>query len=154
MIRLIAVALVACGLGGCAAGLIVAGAGTGVAMGTGVDHELSGITYKTFTASIDDVRQASLRTLRTMDMAVSEDHASDDGWVITASATERTIDIELEKLTSTTTRMRVAVDKGGIFFKDAATATEIVMQTAQTLDDRPAPAATPAKATAKTARRS
>jgi hypothetical protein len=111
-------------------------------MGTGVDHTLSGITYKTFTAPIGEVRQASLRTLRQMDMTVTDDRASENGWAIKASAAERTIEIELEKLTSTTTRMRVAVDKGGIFFKDASTATEIVTQTAQALEDRPAPAPT------------
>ena len=144
MIRLAAVAILGCWLGGCAAGLVVAGAGTGVAMGTGVDHTLSGITYKTFTAPIGEVRQASLRTLRTMDMAVTEDGASANGWAIKATAADRTIEIELEKLTANTTRMRVGVDKGGIFFKDAATATEIVTQTAQTIDERPIPAATKA----------
>ena len=147
MMRLLAVAIVSVWLGGCAAGLVVAGAGTGVAMGTGVDHTLSGITYKTFTAPVGEVRQASLRTLRQMDMTVTDDHASEDGWTITAAAAERTIDIGLEKLTANTTRMRVAVDKGGIFFKDAATATEIVSQTAQTIDERPRPA--PAKVAAK-----
>ncbi|MBI3517235.1 MAG: DUF3568 family protein [Proteobacteria bacterium] len=147
MMRLLAVVIVSCWLGGCAAGLIVAGAGTGVAMGTGVDHTLSGITYKTFTAPLGEVRQASLKTLRQMDMTVTDDRAGEGGWIIQAAATERTIDIELEKLTPNTTRMRCAVDKGGIFFKDAATATEIVTQTAQVLDERPLPAS------AKTARR-
>jgi len=33
------------------------------------------------------------------------------------------------------TRMRVVANQGAIFFKDSATATEIVLQTAQTLQD-------------------
>jgi hypothetical protein len=32
--------------------------------------------------------------------------------------------------------MRVVVNKGDVFFKDAATGTEIIVQTAETLSDR------------------
>jgi hypothetical protein len=33
--------------------------------------------------------------------------------------------------------MRVVANKGGLFFKDSATSTEIILQTAQTLQDDP-----------------
>jgi hypothetical protein len=34
--------------------------------------------------------------------------------------------------------MRVVAEKGGLFGKDSATSTEIILQTAQTLQDAPA----------------
>jgi hypothetical protein len=58
--------------------------------------------------------------------------------VIKASAVDRIIEIELERLSRRTTRMRVVANKGTIFFKDAATATEIIVQTASTLDTQTA----------------
>jgi hypothetical protein len=118
-----------------------------VAMGTGVEQTLSGITYKTYAAPVAEVRQASLTSLRRMQMTVTEDRASEAGWSIKATASDRTIEIALEQLTPNTTRMRVDVDKGSLFFKDAATATEIMMQTAQTLDEKPTAAPVAAKAT-------
>ena len=44
------------------------------------------------------------------------------------------IDIELEELTPATTRMRVVTNKGDFFFKDGATSTEIILQTAQVVE--------------------
>jgi hypothetical protein len=46
------------------------------------------------------------------------------------------VEIELDRLTRTTSRMRVNV-KQGWFFRDRATATEIIVQTERTLDDEP-----------------
>lgn len=137
-------------LGGCAAaGLTVASATAGVAMGSGVEHTLNGIAYKTFTAPADDVRIATLDALRRMDMTVGEDAAMEDGWVVQATARDRTIDIELESLTRNLTRMRVVANQGDIFFKDAATGTEVILQVALALDERAAMARrappTPAK---------
>src|SRR5262249_48978172 len=58
-------------LSGCAAaGLSIAGAGAGVAVGTGVEHTLRGVTYKTFTASADDVHWAARKALGRMEMTV------------------------------------------------------------------------------------
>jgi len=130
------VAVAASLLSGCAAaGLTVASAGAGVAMGNGVEHTMSGIGYKTFTASIGEVRLATLQSLRRMDITIEGDAASDNGWMLTGTARDRTIDIELESLTARATRMRVVANKGQIFFKDAATSTEIILQTAQSLDE-------------------
>jgi hypothetical protein len=40
----------------------------------------------------------------------------------------------LEQLTPATTRMRVVTNKGDFFFKDGATSTEIIIQTAQIVE--------------------
>jgi len=125
-------------LQGCAAaGLAVVGAGAGVGMGTGVEHELSGIGYKVFTTPVDVVHHATRATLVRLAMPITADTRTKDGWSLTASAADRTIDIELERLTPKTTRMRVVANKGDLFFKDSATSTEIILQTAQTLQDDP-----------------
>ncbi|SRR6266480_2125766 len=137
-------------LQGCAAaGLAVIGAGAGVSMGTGVEHELNGISYKTFATPIDAVHHATRSTLARLGMPITADTRTQEGWNLTASAADRTIDIELERLTPRTTRMRVVANKGGLFFKDSATSTEIILQTAQTLQDDP----TGAKSARKTYRR-
>jgi hypothetical protein len=125
-------------LQGCAAaGLAVVGAGAGVGMGTGVEHELNGVGYKTFATPIDSVHHAARATLARLAMPITVDTRTAEGWKISASAADRTIDIELEKLTPRTTRMRVVADKGGLFGKDSATSTEIILQTAQTLQGDP-----------------
>jgi hypothetical protein len=125
-------------LQGCAAaGLAVLGAGAGVGMGIGVEHELNGVTYKTFAAPIDTVHLAARGTLARLKMPITGDARTASGWSLTASATDRTIDIQLERLTPATTRMRVVANEGGIFFKDSATATEIVLQTAEGLQADP-----------------
>jgi len=124
-------------LSGCAAaGLTLAGAGAGAAAGAGVEHTLTGVTYKTFTEPLEKVRDATVDSLARMDMNIVEDGATPEGWAFKALAADRTIDIELQKLTENTTRMRVVANQGDIFFKDSATATEIILQTANTLDDR------------------
>lgn len=127
-------------LQGCAAaGLAVVGAGAGVGMGAGVEHTLNGIAYKTFAAPLNNVRFATLKTLDHMGMPVTADESADTGWKLSATAADRTIDIELQRLTDQTTRMRVVANEGEIFFKDSSTATEIILQTAQALEDAPKP---------------
>ena len=69
-----------------------------------------------------------------MSFVEEEEGKTEEGWLISAKASERTIDVELEELTKRTTRMRVVANKGDIFFKDSATATEIVVQTAEALE--------------------
>lgn len=123
---------------GCAAlGLLVLGTGAGVAAGTGTAYTLDGIAYRTFTAPIDDVRRATLTTLKRMDIAVKSDASTAEGRALVADAGDRTIYIDLERLTNRTTRMRVTA-KQGWFFRDRATAGELIAQTEQALDDLPA----------------
>jgi hypothetical protein len=130
--------LLASTLQGCTAaaiGLTLATAGAGAGMSAGVEHTLNGIVYKTFSASANDVRFATLKTLDVMGMPLTDDEATPTGWKLSATAHERTVDIELERLTDTATRMRVVANEGYFFLKDSATATEIILQAAQTLQD-------------------
>lgn len=127
-----ACALIAClfAVQGCVAVALTAGA---IAGGAGVEHTLSGITYKTFAAPLANVRLATLQTLDKLDMKVTSDKEAENGWEFQAAAADREVDITLEALTSRSTRMRVVVNKGEIFFKDAATGNEIIIQTAEAL---------------------
>lgn len=118
-------------LAGCAPVAMTAG---GIAGSAGVNHALNGIAYKTFTAPVRQVRVATIRSLSRMEMKITSDTKQDDGWRIEAAAAERTIEIDLEALTRSATRMRVVTNKGGFFFKDSATSTEIILQTAQRLE--------------------
>jgi hypothetical protein len=118
-------------LSGCVAAALTAG---GVAGGAGINHTLNGVVYKTFTTPVKDLRVATLKTLNRMQMKVNSDKKAEFGWQINASAFERTIDIELERLTPVTTRMRVDTSKD-TFFKDSATSTEIILQTAQIVEN-------------------
>src|SRR5438552_14924600 len=123
---------------GCAgAGLALFGVGAGTAAGTGTSYTLDGIAYRTFTAPLDDVRRATSRSLKRMDIRVKADQPTDSGRSIVALAGDRTVDIELHKLTARTTRMRVTA-KRNMVLRDRATAGEIIAQTERALDDLPA----------------
>lgn len=129
--------LVAASSWGCAAvGLTMFSVGAGIGTGTGVSYTLDSIAYKTFAASEGKVRSATLKTLSRMAIDVKEDKANGSGRKIVALAGDRTIDIELERLTAKTSRMRVTA-KHGWFFRDRATATEIIVQAERTLEDEP-----------------
>jgi len=125
------------GLSACAApaGLAVFGASAGVAMGTSVDYTLNGIAYKTFVSPMPTVRQATLSGLSRMGMKVVQEKKTGSGWTIAATADGREIDIDLERLTPRTTRMRVEANNG-VVFKDRATEAAIIDETADALDHR------------------
>ena len=120
------------GLSGCAAAALTAG---GIAGSAGVNHTLNGIVYKTCTSPIKSLRVATLKTLNRMEMKVKGDKKAKYGWHVQATAIDREIDIELQRLTPNTTRMRVTTNQGSIF-KDSATSTEIILQIADTLEKR------------------
>jgi len=130
------------GTQGCAAiGLTLLGVGTGVTAGTGVSYTLDSIAYRTFTTPVETLQAATLTTLERMDIEVRdievrETQASESGRNIVGVAGDRTIEIELDRLTAKTTRMRVNA-KHGVFFKDRATAAEIIVQTERTLEGEP-----------------
>src|SRR6185503_8151171 len=87
-------------LQGCAAAaLTVVGTGLGVGAGAGVEHTMNGIVYKTFDASLNEVRFATLKMFDHMGMPVTADQKTDEGWTLTATASERTIDVTLERVT-------------------------------------------------------
>lgn len=119
-------------LSGCAAAALTAG---GIAGSAGVNHTLNGIVYKTFTKPVKDMRAATLKTLNRMKMKVKGDEKAEYGWHILATAADREIDIELERLTPSATRMRVSTSND-LIFKDSATSTEIIIQTAELLENQ------------------
>jgi uncharacterized protein DUF3568 len=121
-------------LNGCAApvALTLFGVGAGVTTGTAVSYTMDGIAYRTFTAPLPQVERATLMALNDMGMEVNGAEKTDDGKAIKAKGADRQIEIELEAISSKTTRIRT-VAKQGWFFKDRATATEIILQTERIL---------------------
>lgn len=103
----------------------------GVGTASGVQHTLNGISYRTFTAPVSQVRTATLGSLNRMGIKVSSREKTKEGEVIKASAGDRNIEIELDAITPSTTRMRAAVRNG--LLMDSATGTEIIIQTEKTL---------------------
>lgn len=104
----------------------------GVGASAGVSHTMNGVTYRTFTAPQSRVHVAAMTALKRMGIKVESSKATDSGEVINASATDRQIEIELEKITVNTTRMR-AIAKTGMLLYDSATASEIILQTEKLL---------------------
>jgi Protein of unknown function (DUF3568) len=120
-------------LSGCAAvGMTLFGVGAGVATGTSVSYTLDGIAYRTFTAPISQVEGATRTALDRMGIKIEATSKTEQGKAIKAVSNDRQIEIELEMVSLKTTRIRT-VAKQGIFFKDRATATEIIMQTERLL---------------------
>lgn len=120
---------------GCAAGLglTLFGVGAGVATGTSVAYTLDGIAYRTFTAPLPQVETATRTALDRMGIKVEATSKIEQGKAIKAVTLDREIEIELEMISSRTTRIRT-VAKQGLFFKDRATATEIIIQTEKALN--------------------
>ena len=137
--RWIAMWLIVLGLAGnqgCAAvGLTLFGVGAGVGSATGVSYTLDSIAYKTFNTPLESLEGATRKSLKRMDMEVKETQPIDIGKKIVAVAEDRTIEIELERLTAKTSRMRVNAKQGWLF-KDRATATEIIVQTERALEEQ------------------
>lgn len=120
-------------LSGCAAvGLTLFGVGAGVATGTSVSYTLDGIAYRTFTATLPQVETATRTALDRMGIKVEATSKTEQGRALLATGNDREIEIEFEMVSSKTTRIRT-VAKQGIFFKDRATAAEIIMQTERVL---------------------
>jgi len=103
----------------------------GVGTATGVQHTLTGIAYRTFSAPLPKVRSAVRTALDRMDIHVGSTEKMDNGERLKARASDRDIEIELESISSKTTRMRTTARSG--VFMDAATATEIIIQTEKVL---------------------
>lgn len=121
-------------LNGCAAplALTLLGVGAGVTTGTAVSYTMDGIAYRTFTVPLPQVERATLTALNDMGLKVESAEKTEDGKAIKAKGVDRQIEIELQAISSKATRIR-SVAKDGIFFKDRATATEIILQTERVL---------------------
>ncbi len=80
------------------------------------------------------MRQPFASGVRLPSKATPKPSSSSGSCTLKAKAYDRIIEIELEVLTPQAARMRVVANQGKFFFKDAATAIEIINQTAETLD--------------------
>jgi hypothetical protein len=115
---------------GCASiGVTLAGLGAGV----GMNHYTNNVTSRTFTEPLTDVRQAVHAALKRMAIPVETTAENGAATVITARAGSREIEIELEPITASTTRMQSIARRDGSFFLDSATAGEIIAQTEKLL---------------------
>lgn len=123
--RLAVLAIAALALAGCEAIAISAiGGGTSA----GISHKLGGTVSRTFTASLPKVRTAALAALQRMHIAVRTTGRIEVREEINAKSLNRSIDIELEEISSNVTRMSVTV-MSGVFQADSATGAEILLQT-------------------------
>jgi len=68
-----------------------------------------------------------------MGITIEATAKTEQGKAIAATGNDREIEVELEVISSNATRIRT-VAKQGVFFKDRATATEIILQTEKVLD--------------------
>ena len=116
-------------LTGCAAVALTAGS---LAAGTGISHSLNGVVSRTFTAPMKTVEHANLRALKDMGIDVVGRETNEEGErIVSAQANDRKIEVLLEPLSTRTTRIRARAMDG--ILHDAATATEIVLQTERVL---------------------
>src|SRR4051812_18484039 len=121
------------------AGVVIAGLlGGCAATSSGVEQTLIGVASKTFTEPLQTVQDATVESLSRMAMDVVEQQETLQGRHIKAMVARRTIDIDLERLSGNATYMRVVATKPELMFRDSATATEVIIQTAQTVQDRKA----------------
>src|SRR5215212_2718193 len=79
----------------------------GVGSATAVNHTLTGVTYKTFTLPLPQVKTASLSALGRMGIKVDGSGPHEGNEVVRATANDRNIEIVLEPISSNSTRMRV-----------------------------------------------
>ena len=118
-------------LSGCAMiGLAVPTAVSGCAVG--IDYTFTNIAYKTICYPVADVEAALHNVLKKMDIKETKRETEDGNVGVTAVTGKLNIDIKLEKVTPTVTRIQVNA-KEGFIFKDKATATEIIVQTEKKL---------------------
>ncbi len=103
----------------------------GVGTAAGVQHTLTGIAYRTFSAPLPKVRSAVKTALGHMDIKIGSTEKMENGERIKARASDRDIEIELEAISPKTTRMRSTARSGVLM--DSATATEIIIQTEKAL---------------------
>jgi Protein of unknown function (DUF3568) len=97
---------------------------------SGIERVTPNMVLQTFAANVADVRTAVLKSLLRMDVKVTADRKTNQGWKITAMSEQRTIDIQLETLNATTTRMRIIVG-GSAGWEEKST--EIVLRTIDAL---------------------
>jgi lipoprotein-anchoring transpeptidase ErfK/SrfK len=139
-VRLGGLLVLALALGGCETIAITA---LGIGASAGVTHTVNGTSARTFTAPEAKVKAASLAALGRMGAAVESIDRVENGELIRARSADRSIEVEIEPMSRTTTHVRASA-KRSFFVYDGATAKEIIVQTELALLPA-APAAAPAK---------
>lgn len=122
-------------LGGCAAlgitggavAVAAVGAGAGEVLRAGTEYSVTGTAFRTFTASVETMREATRSTLSRMAFTFEREEEMSPGRRIVATGIGRTIEIELEPLSPAVTRVELMV-KRSFFRRDRATASEIITQ--------------------------
>jgi hypothetical protein len=102
--------------------------------GVGVSYTLSNVAYRSFSSPVDRVHDATIAALKKMGIMIDDDTSSESGVTITAETRELDIVINLEKVTSKTTQVKVDARKN-FFLKDKATAAEIINQVSKILGE-------------------
>ena len=124
-------------------GVSILGAGAGMLADRSIDHILKSTVSKTFPATLEETRMATLRSIQEMDLTLKEFERTESGYSVTGQANNRSVEIELEQVSTQITRMRVDV-KRNFFLRDRSTADAIVAQTEMTLSQiKPADRSTP-----------
>src|SRR3972149_5258422 len=120
-------------LSSCAAvGISLLGAGASLVADQGVGHITSSRFKKTFPMPLEGVRAAAIQSVSQMDLTIDSVDRTELGYLITGTAPNRRLEIELEWVSDRVTHMQVDV-KRSFFRRDRATATAIVEQTEWTL---------------------
>ncbi|MDP1658189.1 MAG: DUF3568 family protein [Methylotenera sp.] len=118
-------------LSGCLPAITTA---AGIGGSAAITHTTNGITYRTFTAPSSKVRMATLSALNRMQIKVVSENLQEKSNIrlVAAKTNERNIEIQIEPISTNTTRMRVTA-KSSAFSYDSATAEEIIQQTKRSL---------------------
>ncbi len=120
-------------LSGCAlmGSAVVPAAVSGGAVG--VNYTFTNNAYKTISSPVADVEAALNKALQKMDIKETNREVGEGTVSVTAVTGNLDLYIDLEKVTPTVTNIEVNAKKG-LFFKDKATATEIIVQTEKNLE--------------------
>jgi hypothetical protein len=119
--------LASCALVGLAGPAAVSGGAAGV------DYTFTNNVYKTISHPVADVDAALNKALKKMNINETKHNTKEDNVSVTAATDNLTIYIYLVKVTPTVTNIEVNAKKG-VFLKDKAMATEIIMQTEKSLE--------------------
>jgi hypothetical protein len=102
-------------------------AGAGSVVKTGTEYTLTGVAYRSFSLSLEELAAVVRAALDRMQFTVEEAEADDYELVVVAGGIDRTLHLRFTPITPGVTRLRVAVTKGRLFL-DRATASEILTQ--------------------------
>lgn len=104
----------------------------GLSASAGMTHKSDSVTYRTFTAPTTKVIAASLRALQKMGIELQGTDRTEGGQVIKAATQEYVIEVEIEAISPSATRVK-AIARRSMFSYDGATAREIIQQTERAL---------------------